>query len=126
MRGPSRLALLGDDAVQLRMGGGEVDELADQQLGDGQLVDPAEPLCPGGQRPVELGEQPVDGGLPQLVLRAEVVVQQRLGDPRPAPRCSRVVAPSNDSSENRSSAAARIRSRVASAEGRGARLAVAA
>ena len=40
---PVRLALLGDDAVQLWMGGGEVDELADEQLRHGQLVDAAQP-----------------------------------------------------------------------------------
>ena len=54
-----------------------------------------------------------------------MVVEQPLRDAGPA-AISRVVAPSKDSSENRSSAAARIRSRVASADGLVTRAAVVA
>ena len=50
---------------------------------DGQLVDAAQPVGARVQRVVELREQPVDRRSPQLVLRAEVVVEQRLGDAGP-------------------------------------------
>ena len=39
---PVALALLHDDAVQLPVGRGEVDELADQEPGDGCVVDAAQ------------------------------------------------------------------------------------
>jgi hypothetical protein len=66
--------------MELRMGCGERDELADQQLGDGQLIHAAQALGSSGHRFGQLGEDPIDRRRPQFVLRTEVVVQQRLGD----------------------------------------------
>ena len=86
---------------------------------------PRSPCMRSAMASRQLGEERVHGGPPQLVLRAVVVVQQRLGHTGALGDLPQVVAPSNDRSENRSTAAARIRSRVGSADGRVARSVVA-
>ncbi len=76
------LALLHDDAVQLRVLRGELDELPHHQSRDRDVVDApqaGEPLLHGRAEPVE---EIVDRRAPQVRLAGEVVVEQRLGDPR--------------------------------------------
>ena len=118
------LALLHDDAVELGMVGGEVDEIRDHQAGHRLVVHPAQPGSAIRRRTRQVPEQLTDRRPPQLLFVAEVVGQQRLLGPGPLGD-ERVLAPRKDRSENRSRAAARILSRVSSAEGRCARAATA-
>jgi hypothetical protein len=75
---PVELALLRDDAVQLRVMRGEEDELPHDEARGRQLVDAAQAVGACAQRVGELLEQRVGRGTPQRVFRLEVVVEQRL------------------------------------------------
>jgi len=63
------------------MSSGKVDELAHNELRQRAIVDASQPFDSSAERRVELGEEPVRGAAPQLVLGLEVVVEQRLPNP---------------------------------------------
>ena len=75
------LAFAGDDAVQLGVAGRELDEFAHHEPGHGDVVGAAQPIDSVAERRSQRAEQAVDRRTPQFVLGAEVVVEQRLGDP---------------------------------------------
>jgi hypothetical protein len=79
--GTIRLALLSNDPMQLGMRRRKVDELANEELRDGELVNPSETFGPRIQSQFKFVEYAIDGSKPELVFVAEVIVQQRLGDP---------------------------------------------
>src|SRR3546814_19300729 len=63
--------------------GREGDELAHTKLGARQRIDATETLEAVGHRLAKCDEQLVHRGAPQIVLGAVVVVEPRLGQPRP-------------------------------------------